>query len=52
MRTQDPSFWTDAKTAEKVMKEVRELKSWIEGCDEVTGSVDDLNVLFEFAKEG
>lgn len=52
MRTQAPDFWNDAKAAEKVMKQVRELKGWIEGCEEVSRSVDDLNVLFEFAKEG
>ena len=27
-------------------------EGWIEGCDAVTRSVEDLNVLFEFAKEG
>ena len=34
------------------MKQVRELKGWIEGCEAVSRSVDDLNVLFDFAKEG
>ncbi len=52
MRTQAPDFWNDAKQAEKVMKQVRELKGWIEGCEAVQRSIDDLNVLFEFAKEG
>lgn len=52
MRTQAPDFWNDAKQAEKVMKQVRELKGWIEGCEAVSRSVDDLNVLFDFAKEG
>lgn len=52
MRTQAPDFWNDAKQAEKVMKQVRELKGWIEGCETISRSVDDLNVLFEFAKEG
>ncbi len=52
MRTQAPDFWTDAKAAEKVMTHVRELKGWIEGCEEVGRAVDDLYVLFEFAKEG
>ena len=52
MRTQDPNFWSDAKNAEKVMKHVRELKGWIEGCEAITRSIEDLNVLFEFAKEG
>ncbi len=52
MRTQAPDFWSDAKNAEKVMKEVRELKGWIEGCETVIRSVEDLGVLFDFAKEG
>ena len=52
MRTQAPDFWNDAKQAEKVMKQVRELKGWIEGCEAVSRSVDDLTVLFDFAKEG
>ena len=52
MRTQAPDFWNDAKQAEKVMKQVRELKGWIEGCEAVSRAVDDRNVLFDFAKEG
>lgn len=34
------------------MKKVRELKSWIEGYEQVTAAVEDLQVLFDFAKEG
>lgn len=34
------------------MKKVRELKSWIEGYEQVTTAVGDLQVLFDFAKEG
>ena len=34
------------------MKKVRELKSWIEGYEQVTAAVGDLQVLFDFAKEG
>lgn len=52
MRTQAPEFWNNPKEAEKTMKKVRELERWIEGCDKISGSVEDLNVLFEFAKEG
>ena len=52
MRTQAPGFWNDPKAAEKIVKQVRELKAWIEGCENVSRSIDDLNVLFEFAKEG
>ena len=34
------------------MRKVRELKSWIEGYEQVTSAVGDLQVLFDFAKEG
>lgn len=51
MRTQAPDFWTDAKAAEKVMKHVRELKGWIEGCEEVGRAVDDLYVLLNLPKK-
>ncbi len=34
------------------MKKVRELKSWIEGYEQVVSAVGDLQVLFDFAKEG
>ena len=34
------------------MKKVRELKSWIEGYEQVTSAVGDLQVLFDLAKEG
>lgn len=33
------------------MKTVRELKKWINGCEEISRAVDDLEVLFDFAKE-
>jgi len=52
MRTQAPGFWDNPKEAEQQMKKVRGLKSWVEGYNEVKESVDDLAVLFDFAKEG
>ncbi len=45
-------MWDNPKEAEALMKKVRELKSWIEGYEQVTASVGDLQVLFDFAKEG
>ena len=42
----------ESKEAEALMKKVRELKSWIEGYEQVTSAVGDLQVLFDFAKEG
>lgn len=52
LRTQNPSFWENAKEAEVVMKNVRELKGWVNGYREVKNSVDELYILFDFAKEG
>lgn len=52
MRTQAPAFWENPKEAEIVMKKVRELKGWISGYEKVRQSLDDLAVLFDFAKEG
>lgn len=52
LRTQDPSFWDDPKKAEAKMKEIRGLKYWVETFDRVKGAADDLEVMFEFVKEG
>lgn len=52
MRTQAPEFWNNPKEAEIVMRKVRELKKWITGCEEISGAVGDLEVLFDFSKEG
>ena len=45
-------MWDNPKEAETLMKKVRELKSWIEGYEQVTAAVGDLQVLFDFAREG
>jgi len=52
MRTQDPNFWNDPKAAEVQIKKVRGLKTWIEDFDKVESSIGDLEVLYEFTKEG
>jgi peptide chain release factor 2 len=52
LKTQDPTFWDDAKKAEAQMKEIRGLKFWIEAYDKLKSSLDDLEVLIEFVKEG
>lgn len=52
MRTQAPGFWDNPKSAEIVMKKVRELKGWINGYEETNASIEDLAILFDFAKEG
>ncbi len=52
MRSQAPDFWDDAKAAEKHMKMLRELKAWVNDYEEIETQIDDLNVLFDFLKEG
>lgn len=52
MRTQAADFWEDPEKAEKQMKYLNSLKAWVNGYDEVEQSIDDLQVLFDFNKEG
>ena len=52
LKTQDPSFWDDPKKAELQMKDIRVLKYWVETFDRVKSAVDDLEIMFEFVKEG
>ncbi|MDU1891888.1 MAG: peptide chain release factor 2 [Dysgonomonas sp.] len=52
LRTQAPGFWDDAKTAEVQMKIIRGLKGWIEGYNEVKAATDELQLAFDFNKEG
>lgn len=52
LKSQDPSFWDDPKKAEAQMKKIRGLKYWVESFDRVKSAVDDLEVMFEFVKEG
>ena len=50
-RTLAPDFWDDPKEAEKFLKELSGVKFWVNGYDKVAGGVEDLNVLYDFAKE-
>ncbi|MFR9165598.1 MAG: peptide chain release factor 2 [Dysgonomonas sp.] len=52
LRTQAPDFWNDNKVAEEQMKKIRELKSWIEGYNEVKAACEELQLAFDFQKEG
>ena len=44
-------FWDDPKEAEKFLKELSGVKFWVTGYDKVASGVEDLNVLYDFAKE-
>ena len=51
MRTQAPGFWDNPKEAEIQMRKVRGLKSWVDSYNEAKEAIDDLQILFDFAKE-
>jgi peptide chain release factor 2 len=51
LRTQDPTFWDDPKKAEEVLKNLRGLKYWVVGYDQLVADFDDLEVMLEFYKE-
>ena len=50
--TSDPSFWNNKNNAEKELKSISYLKQWIDQFYEISTKLDDLEVLFEFQKNG
>lgn len=48
----DPDFWNDSAKAEKLLKELNTHKARVAEYDKVKEATDDLEVLFEFWKEG
>ena len=50
-RTLEPDFWDNPKEAEKFLKGVSEIKYWVKGIDEISESLDDVELLYDFAKE-
>ena len=52
LRTQDPGFWDDAKRAEEQMKKVKGLEKWIVGYKEKKQIDEELELAFDFHKEG
>jgi peptide chain release factor 2 len=52
LKTRDPGFWNDPKSAEEQLKKVARLKSWVEDYRHVETAVEDLNVLAEFLEAG
>ena len=47
-----PDFWSDQKKAEQQMRKIKTLKMWIEKCEEVEAAVGEVEVGFDFVKEG
>lgn len=51
LKTQAPDFWDDAKAAESFLKKVSGVKAWVTAYDSAASGAEDLDVLYEFARE-
>ena len=52
LKTQDPTFWDNPSAAEIQLKKVSALKNWTEMFRELNTALEELNILYEFFKEG
>lgn len=50
-QTEAPDFWGDPKAAEAFMKKMIGVKAWVTDYDKAASLTDDLDVLYEFAKD-
>ena len=50
--SQQPGFWNDPKTAEELLKEIAQLKTWTTEFDKIITAFDDLIVINDFYREG
>ena len=50
-KTESPDFWNDPKAAESFMKNLNGIKSWVSAYDKAFSEAEDVDVLYEFAKE-
>ena len=51
-KTFSPDFWNDTKSAELIMKELRNKKQWTTDYFNAVTFIEDTEVLLEFFKEG
>ena len=51
-KTVNPDFWNNPKEAEVLMKELRFKKKWVDDYNKTITLNEDVNVLYEFYKEG
>ncbi|RSK47681.1 peptide chain release factor 2 [Hymenobacter rigui] len=51
-QTTTPGFWDDSKKAEAVMKEIKAVKVWTDDYEAVEKSLGDIEVLYDFYREG
>ncbi|MBQ4306771.1 MAG: PCRF domain-containing protein, partial [Bacteroidales bacterium] len=50
-KTESPDFWNDPKAAESFLKDLNATKSWVTDYDKAATAIDDVKVLYDFAKE-
>ncbi len=50
--TLDPEFWGNSKKAESTMRQIRELKFWTAGFDQLNQYTGDLETIWEFYEMG
>ncbi len=51
-QSQAPGFWDDSKKAEATLRELKAVKVWTDDYEAASQAVDDVDVLFDFYKEG
>lgn len=51
-KTHDPSFWDDPKAAEAHMRALNSKKRWVSDYEAVKAAAGDLEVIYDFYKEG
>ena len=51
-KTAAPNFWDDPKAAEAMLKQLRQLKYWVEGFEEAETQFAEVELSLEFLKEG
>jgi len=47
-----PDFWEHPKEAQAQMKKIKDIQAWIDGYAEVEDAVDELQIAWEFVKDG
>ncbi|HDJ32985.1 MAG TPA: peptide chain release factor 2 [Bacteroidetes bacterium] len=48
----DPGFWNDPRAAEEKLRYIASMKEYTRAYNQIKTAVDDLQVLFDFAREG
>ncbi len=48
----DPNFWNNPSRAETILKSIKQNKYWVEAYHKIESLTEDLQVLFDFHKEG